>query len=583
MPLLCFKADIEKAFDTVSWDFIIKVFEQRGIRGMWLEWIKAYVLKGSTKIILNGKPGKSIHMRRGVRQGDPLSPHLFIVAIDTLARVAENLSSINFIEKPFLNSHISLYYADDSVFLIKPEVQQVQRLKMMLKSFENSSGLKINFEKSEFTIIPENHPASNEISSELGCPQASMPIRYLGYPLHFKKPMKRDYRNLIENFGKKLQGWQGTNLSIGGRLVLINSVLSSLSVYYLSVFKFPKWVIKEMDKIRQNFLWKGNKEKGYNLINWKKVCRPKSGGGLGVLNLEIFNNAMLLKWIWKYFSENHGLQWKTLVYKLCLEGGEVIKNSADSYFWSEIKKLMPFFLVSTEFVLGNGASASFWHSNWGVGVISHNMPSLYSHAEIIRDSIKWRWTENGRFSTHNAYFVLSLGVHTSHKLTTIWSVKVPLKMKVFIWLFKQNRVLTQDNLRRRGMIIINRCSLCCNQLETTQHLAGECLYVQYHWSKLCSKLREIKSTDPFHLVFTYASEGMGGDPLRQIAFLFMFCVWRQRCRKVFEEERVLEVDLVEEVLDELKLIRSVEKRKREELIAMAAQEQGSEEIERERD
>ncbi|KAJ3695169.1 hypothetical protein LUZ60_000546 [Juncus effusus] len=207
-PLLCFKVDIEKTFDTIYWDFVITVLKARGFKGWWLDWIKEYVLKGAAKILLNGLPGKSIHMKRGVRQGDPLSPHLFIIAMDTLARVAETFSRENFLEKPIPNINISLFYADDSIFLIKPEIQQVKRLKFLLQTFANSSGLKINYQKSAFCTLPENHPDAEIISSELGCPQASMPLRYLGYPLHFKKPTKAEFRKIIEKFETRLQGWQ---------------------------------------------------------------------------------------------------------------------------------------------------------------------------------------------------------------------------------------------------------------------------------------------------------------------------------------------------------------------------------------
>lgn len=122
----------------------------------------------------------------------------------------------------------------------------------------------------------------------------------MGIPLSDRQLPRTAYIPLIEKLNKRLAGWAANFLSIAGRLVLLNSILSSLPMHYMSVLALPAWVLLKIDRIRKRFLWKGASEqaKGYHLVDWETVCKPKSVGGLGILDMNIFNQALLLKWIW---------------------------------------------------------------------------------------------------------------------------------------------------------------------------------------------------------------------------------------------------------------------------------------------
>jgi hypothetical protein len=102
-------------------------------------------------------------------------------------------------------------------------------------------------------------------------------------------------------------------MSLAGKLVLTNVVLSSLPIYFMTAFILPKWVIGEIDAIRRNFLWKEShaNSKKMHLANWSIVCRPKSKGGLGIINIEMMNIALIGKWYWKWFSTQPSL-WRQL-------------------------------------------------------------------------------------------------------------------------------------------------------------------------------------------------------------------------------------------------------------------------------
>jgi hypothetical protein len=136
---------------------------------------------------------------------------------------------------------------------------------------------------------------------------STFPLKYLGMPLSNKKPTKQDYQTMIRSVQNKLQYCQATLLSSGGRLTLLNATLSTIQIFFMSTFRLPKWVIKEIDKIRKRFLWHVHKEqtqhKYMNPVSWDMIIRLKHMGGLGVLDLDIMNQALMAKNAWHYLTK----------------------------------------------------------------------------------------------------------------------------------------------------------------------------------------------------------------------------------------------------------------------------------------
>jgi uncharacterized membrane protein YobD (UPF0266 family) len=108
-----------------------------------------------------------------------------------------------------------------------------------------------------------------------------------------------------KTLSKKLSRCKGKLLSYGGLLVLINSVLSSLPMYMMSFFEVPKGILKKLDFYLSNFFWQGdNHKKKYRLTKWEILCLPKEQGGLGIINLEVQNICLLIKWLFKLINED---------------------------------------------------------------------------------------------------------------------------------------------------------------------------------------------------------------------------------------------------------------------------------------
>jgi hypothetical protein len=125
----------------------------------------------------------------------------------------------------------------------------------------------------------------------------------------------KDWDFLLEKIENKLKGWQGSILSLGGRLVLLNSVMSSVPLYWMTVYRVPITIRKKIDKLRRRFLWFGGSsvKKKLSPISWDVVCRKKKNGGMGVLHLGNMNKALLAKWLIHFKDPTFSAKWKDII------------------------------------------------------------------------------------------------------------------------------------------------------------------------------------------------------------------------------------------------------------------------------
>jgi hypothetical protein len=329
---LLLKLDFEKAYDRVNWDFLREVLTFKGFSPMIVHRLMQLVKGGQTAINVIGEVGPFFRNARGVRQGDPLSPILFDFMVDGLAAILSKASSaghlVGLVPHLIPGGVTHLRYADDTMIMIEPSSLGVANLKLLLLCFENMSGLKINFDKSEAIVTGVTIEEQQRVVNALNCKLGTFPIKYLGLPIGDKPLRVRDWGFLPEKVGHRVDPRQGLFLASGGRLELTNSWLSSLPMFAMSLYLLHDSTHKTMDRSRARFFWEGvgNKRK-YHMVDWATVCKPKELGGLGILNTKLMNIALMLKWVWKLYQNDEGL-WVDLVRAKYLRGRDMFSREA---------------------------------------------------------------------------------------------------------------------------------------------------------------------------------------------------------------------------------------------------------------
>ncbi|GJV48321.1 RNA-directed DNA polymerase, eukaryota [Tanacetum coccineum] len=225
---LVFKVEFEKAYDTVCWDFLQEVMAKMGFGLKWCAWIRGYLTSSRASVLVNRSPTDEFLIHIGLRQGDPLSLFLFILVMEALHMLIERAKTANLVHRIRLDmagivvSH--LFYADDAIFLGEWSETNVNNIMLLLQCFFLASGLKINLGKCILMGVGAN---MNRIA---------------------------EWDEVIKKFKTRLSTWKAKTLSVGGRLTLIKSVLGSIAIYYMSIFKTPITVVEPrvVDRIHLN-------------------------------------------------------------------------------------------------------------------------------------------------------------------------------------------------------------------------------------------------------------------------------------------------------------------------------------------
>jgi hypothetical protein len=243
--LLC-KLDMEKAYDHVSWDFLLYMLRRCGFGQKWCSWIAFCISTASFSILINGSPAGFFNSSRGVRQGDPFSPFLFVIVMEAFSQMVKAMVEHGLFSGFVVGGRgsekvhiLHLLFADNTLIFTGASRVQVQIISNLLICFELVSGLKVNLAKS--ILVPVGEVRDIGVLAEiLGCKVGSLPITYLGMPLGDRFKDKACWNGVVEKFVRTLASWKRLYLSKGGRIALIKSTLSNLPTYLLSCCLFQQ-------------------------------------------------------------------------------------------------------------------------------------------------------------------------------------------------------------------------------------------------------------------------------------------------------------------------------------------------------
>nr|GEZ88023.1 RNA-directed DNA polymerase, eukaryota [Tanacetum cinerariifolium] len=250
---MVFKADFEKAFNSVSWDYLDGILSNFGFGAKWRGWIQGCLNSAKGSILINGSPSSEFSFHKGLKQGDPLSLFLFILVMETLHISFNNILNARFFKGIHINESLTLshlFYADDAIFIGTWDKANVISLVHMLNCFYMASGLKINIIKSSIMGISTTGEEVNSAAKIIGCSTFSSPFKYLGVKVGSSSSRNSLWDEVISKISSRLSKWKAKSLSIGGRFTLIKSVLTSFPLFFMSIYKAPMGALHKLESIR---------------------------------------------------------------------------------------------------------------------------------------------------------------------------------------------------------------------------------------------------------------------------------------------------------------------------------------------
>ncbi|XP_021996201.1 uncharacterized protein LOC110893399 [Helianthus annuus] len=524
--------------DTVDWRFLKSVLLGFGFHANMVNWIMALVSTDSFSVCVNGSVHGFFKGSRELRQGDPISPYLFTLVMEVLTAILLHAvridSSFKFHNKCEKQQIINLCFADDLFIFARGEVNSARCVMTSLSMFTRMSGLVPSNQKSTIFFCNVNSHVKDAILNIMPFVEGKLPVRYFGVPLISSRLGYNDCRVLIERLEKRITNWRNKLLSFAGRLQLIISVLSSMHIYWASVFILPARITQELEARMRNFLWsqESSFNKGKSKVSWKTVCTPKYEGGLGIRRIGDMNKALMASHIWSIVSKRASL-WVEWVHSYHLKGRSfwVCKTPANCcWSWRKLIQLRPLIRKHIWSVVGNGTSTSAWYDFWcDPGPLSDFLtPRTITDADFkLDDSVanvystdSWRWptawrdlfpvliqldqmqlnpakqdrllwkdgTDLAEFSSSNVWHSVRYKEPEVNWCNIVWFSQCIPRHAFMLWLVMKGKLLTQDKIlkwdisRRKNMNMMC-CLLCYENFDSHPHLFFECKFSSQVWHK----------------------------------------------------------------------------------------------------
>ncbi|GJT71235.1 RNA-directed DNA polymerase, eukaryota, reverse transcriptase zinc-binding domain protein [Tanacetum coccineum] len=568
------KIDLQKAYDTISWNFLEAILKNFSFHHIMVRWIMKCVQTAGFSICINGERHGYFKGGRGIRQGDPMSPYLFTLVMEVLTLLLQRKIRENHGFKYHYGCKelkmVNLCFADDLMIFCHGDPLSAGVIKDAIQEFSDVSGLFPNLNKSTLYFGCMVEAEKEQIRRIMQINEGSLPTKYLGVPLITKCLGVKDCQNLVDKIKGRTEDWKCKYLSYAGRLMLIATVLESMSMYWASVFKLPKTVIKEINGILKRFLWSnGDTAKGRAKLSWKQVCKPKEFGGLGIKNLETWNEALLAKNLWNLASKKT-LYGDKIASRLQYEvgNGSQIHMRFDRWHSSGLlieqityrdlyDARMPKMISIADMIdKGNWKWPSAWR-NEGLEIMNINVPRLKTDK---KDVVKWKGDNDNLVPFHVKWVMKALTTNEDKVkwYDLVWFKWCIPKHSFCLWIAMIGRLLTQDKIMAWGVQTGLLCSLCKKVNDSHDHLFFQCDYSKEVWNRMATMMNMDKIDYQWNEVVSDLLKYKHGkniwSAVRRISFAAMiYYIWQERNQRIFRGENRDTNDLFKAISEVIKL------------------------------
>jgi hypothetical protein len=401
-----YKLDLSKAYDRVDWGFLKSLLVKLGFQSKWVQWIMTCVSSVRYTVRFNGVSLAPFAPSRGLRQGDLLSPYIFLLVDDGLSVLLKRLEQQGRLEglkvcrrAPSI-SH--LLFADDSHLFFRANATQAQNIKETLSIFERCTGQLVSSSKCSLLVRAGSRGDQvQQVRAILGVERVDFEEKYLGLPTP-KGRMKRDvFQPLEQRFLKRMTAWKEKELSAVGKEILIKSVAPALPNYIMSIFKLTNGLCEDLMKAIRAYWWGSEKgRRRMQWVPWKTLVLPKYLGGMGFKDLILFNQALLAKQAWRLITYPDSLCARVLKAKYFPNGNllDTVVAGDTSQTWRAIEHGLYLLKKGVVWRVGDGSAIRIWRDNWiprpyGMKPIGSIRPCRLRRVSHLIDQVSGSWDE----------------------------------------------------------------------------------------------------------------------------------------------------------------------------------------------
>ncbi|GAU35043.1 hypothetical protein TSUD_30090 [Trifolium subterraneum] len=510
------KTDMAKAYDRLEWNFLKATMESMNFPQTMVNTIMKCVSTVSFSILVNGTPTNTFFPKRGLRQGDPISPYLFIICADVLSALITKAQQSKLVHgvkvAPGAPEITHLFFADDSLMFCRANKEETSQIRSIITQYQQASGQLVNYHKSEL-IFSKKVPQTMKQTIHHILPMAIVDhySKYLGRPTYIGRSKTQVFNFIQDKIWKKLKGWKENYLSFAGRGTLIKAVAQAIPTYLMSTFIIPKGLCDQMESMMSRFWWGSNVDKRkIHWVSWKKTCKQKKTGGMGFRDLRAFNEALLAKQGWRIISEPNSLMARTLKAKYFPQQGffQAKQGNRPSYSWQSIQKASWILKKGCFWLIGNGENINIWEDRWinpqegntiwttkpdntnlklvrdlidstnhqwnaqlldqtFIPIEANQIKQIPLSSSMEEDIVGWQGTKNGIYTVRSGYNAQMEweAKHSSQPQPSnylegastwdkLWKIKAPPKQLHLLWRILHNAIPVKSNLLTKGNFML---------------------------------------------------------------------------------------------------------------------------------
>ncbi|XP_040996249.1 uncharacterized protein LOC121242444 [Juglans microcarpa x Juglans regia] len=434
---MAMKLDMSKAYDRVEWSFLRAALCKMGFDFAWIELVMRCVESVSYSILVNGVPQSEFRPSRGIRQGDPLSPYLFIMCAEALSSMISKGVEEGVISRvPFARGRIRishLFFADDSLLFCKANALEWGKLHNMLKIYEEASGQRLNLKKTSIQFSRNTAKATQDFILSIAGVRSSMAYeKYLGLPTVVGKTREKSFRDILDRVrmrvlrAKYFQETSFMNAELGQKPSYIWSILKARNLIDAGYF----WRIGSGDKVRI----------------WGDKWLPKTIPSIVKSPISQLDGNAKVQEMLKPGEKRWNMELVEHIF--CKEDADLIAQIPISSS------------TSPDQLIWKGTSSGFF-----------TVKSAYHMHQEMNQALKGQPS-----SSHNFKEVWK----------TLWQLQVSPGEKVFLWRACLNALPTQSNLFKKKIVEHPKCPICEIEEETVAHALWDCESARDVWSQ-CTK------------------------------------------------------------------------------------------------